>query len=223
MDIRRLEVFCRVLELKSFTRAAEAVLLTQPTVSENVRLLEEEVGEKLLDRLGREVLPTPAGRLLYGYARRIIQLRDEALRAMRQYRGDLEGAQLYYHNAIHGVWPADPEQQRRAARLELIRLLLRQRQREQAESELIALAAGVILVAGVLYVGFRFIYPVVLVLLVAIVGRAVFASEPQLLGILVPLPALLLLVTPTAVGWFVGTKRKVLPVAEEREFHLPQR
>jgi ABC-type polysaccharide/polyol phosphate export permease len=89
--------------------------------------------------------------------------------------------------------------------------------------KLIALAAGVILVAGVLYVGFRFMYPVVLVLLVAIVGRAVFASEPQLLGILVPLPALLLLVTPAAVGWFLGTKRKVLPVAEEREFHLPQR
>lgn len=108
MDIRRLEVFCRVLELKSFTRAAEAMLLTQPTVSENVRLLEEEVGEKLLDRLGREVLPTPAGRLLYEYACRIIQLRDEALRAMRQYRGDLAGTLALGASTIPGAYILPP-------------------------------------------------------------------------------------------------------------------
>ena len=53
MDIRRLEVFCKVVELKSFTRAAEAVLLSQPTVSENIRLLEQTLGEKLFDRLGK--------------------------------------------------------------------------------------------------------------------------------------------------------------------------
>jgi len=104
VDIRRLEVFCRVLELKSFTRAAEAVLLTQPTVSENIRLLEETVGERLLDRLGREVLPTPAGRILYGYARRIIQLRDEAMQAMHQYRGDLSGTLALGASTIPGAY-----------------------------------------------------------------------------------------------------------------------
>jgi len=45
MDIHRLEVFCRVVDLQSFTKAAEAVYLTQPTVSEHVRALEEMVGE----------------------------------------------------------------------------------------------------------------------------------------------------------------------------------
>ena len=79
MDIRRLEIFCRVVEQKSFTKAANAALLSQPTVSEHIRLLEESLGEKLLDRLGRQVLPTPAGEILYRYARRIILLRDEAL------------------------------------------------------------------------------------------------------------------------------------------------
>jgi len=108
MDIRRLEVFCRVLELKSFTRAAEAVLLTQPTVSENIRLLEETVGERLLDRLGREVLPTPAGRILYGYARRIIQLRDEAMQAMHQYRGDLSGTLSLGASTIAGSYILPP-------------------------------------------------------------------------------------------------------------------
>lgn len=90
--------------------------------------------------------------------------------------------------------------------------------------KLIGLAAGLILVAGLLYVGFRFIYPVVVVLLVGIIARAVFSSEPpQLLPILVPLPALLLLVTPSALGWFLGTAKRVHVPVEEREFHLPQR
>lgn len=91
MEIRRLEVFCRVVELKSFTRAAEAVLLSQPTVSENIRLLEETLGEKLFDRLGRQVLPTGAGKILYRHARRIIAQRDQALQAIEQYRGQLVG------------------------------------------------------------------------------------------------------------------------------------
>lgn len=86
MDMKRLDFFCQVVELKSFTRAAEKLHLTQPTVSEGVRLLEETLGESLLDRMGREVLPTPAGKVLYRYARRILQLRDEAKRAVSELR-----------------------------------------------------------------------------------------------------------------------------------------
>ena len=52
MDMRRLEVFCKVVELKSFTKAGEALLLAQPTVSEHLRTLEDMLGEKLVDRLG---------------------------------------------------------------------------------------------------------------------------------------------------------------------------
>lgn len=91
MDVRRLKVFCNVVELKSFTKAAKASFLTQPSVSDHIRVLEENLGEKLLDRLGREALPTPAGQILYQYARRIIQLRDEAVQAINQYRGSLSG------------------------------------------------------------------------------------------------------------------------------------
>ncbi|ROR02924.1 selenium metabolism-associated LysR family transcriptional regulator [Desulfosoma caldarium] len=91
MDIRRLEVFCRVVELGSFTKAAEAVLLSQPTISEHIKTLEEMVGERLVDRLGREVAPTPAGKILYRYAKKIIQIKEEAVQAMAAYRGDLAG------------------------------------------------------------------------------------------------------------------------------------
>jgi DNA-binding transcriptional LysR family regulator len=51
MDLRRLEVFAKVAELGSFSRAADALFLTQPTVSEHVRALEDELGVQLLDRL----------------------------------------------------------------------------------------------------------------------------------------------------------------------------
>ncbi len=71
MDFRQLEVFAKVVETRSFSRAAEGLRLTQSTISEHVRLLEEEIGARLFDRLGRETLPTRAGELLYGYAQRL--------------------------------------------------------------------------------------------------------------------------------------------------------
>lgn len=91
MDIRALEVFCRIVELKSFSKAAEAVYLTQPTVSGHIKGLEEFVGLKLLDRLGREVVPTKAGELLYGYAKQVLALRNQAIQALDEYKGSLKG------------------------------------------------------------------------------------------------------------------------------------
>jgi DNA-binding transcriptional LysR family regulator len=104
MDIRRLEVFCKVVELKSFTLAAKAVLLSQPAVREHVRSLEETLGEKLLDRLGREVMPTGAGQILYQYARRIIALRDEAFQAIDQFRGRVSGSLPLGASTIPGAF-----------------------------------------------------------------------------------------------------------------------
>ncbi len=104
MDIRRLEIFCRVVELKSFTRAAEACLLSQPTVSEHIRQLEESLDEKLLDRLGRQALPTPAGDILYRYARQIILLRDEAVQAMENHKGITSGTLTIGASTIPGAY-----------------------------------------------------------------------------------------------------------------------
>ncbi|MEW6220693.1 MAG: selenium metabolism-associated LysR family transcriptional regulator [Thermodesulfobacteriota bacterium] len=103
MDLHRLEVFCRVVDLRSFTRAAEAARLSQPTVSEHVRVLEELLGQKLVDRLGREVLPTAAGRTLYQYARRILDLREEAKKAI-SHQGLLAGKLLLGASTIPGTY-----------------------------------------------------------------------------------------------------------------------
>ncbi|SMC23729.1 transcriptional regulator, LysR family [Desulfacinum hydrothermale DSM 13146] len=104
MDLRRLEVFCKVVELGSFTKAAESVLLSQPTISEHIRTLEELVGEQLVDRLGREVLPTQAGRILYEYARKILALKEEALQALASYRGNLAGTLHLGASTIPGTY-----------------------------------------------------------------------------------------------------------------------
>lgn len=104
MELRKLEVFCKVVELKSFTRSAEAVLLSQPTVSEHIRSLEEELGQKLLDRAGREVEPTPAGRLLYNYAVKLLRLQQAAVQAMEQYGGKLVGRIMIGSGTIPGTY-----------------------------------------------------------------------------------------------------------------------
>ncbi|MCD6528005.1 MAG: LysR family transcriptional regulator [Desulfuromonas sp.] len=104
MDIRRLEVFCKVVDLGSFTRAAEAALLSQPSVSEHVRSLEEHYNEKLIDRLGRRAQPTHAGKILYQYARRIIQLKEEADQAIRQFQGNLAGKLAVGASTIPGAY-----------------------------------------------------------------------------------------------------------------------
>jgi len=104
MEIRKLEVFCRVVELKSFTRAADAVLLSQPTVSEHIRSLEEELGQKLLDRLGREVEPTPVGLLLYKYAVKMLRLHQDALEAVEKYGGKLVGRIMIGSGTIPGTY-----------------------------------------------------------------------------------------------------------------------
>ena len=104
MDLRRLEVFAKVAELGSFSRAAEALSLTQPTISEHVRALEEELGLSLLDRLGRGATPTPAGQLLLRYAERILGLAREARQAMDQFQGRMSGELIIGGSTIPGEY-----------------------------------------------------------------------------------------------------------------------
>lgn len=104
MELRKLEVFCKVVELKSFTRAAAAVMLSQPTVSEHIRSLEDELGQKLVDRLGRQVEPTPVGRLLYSYAVKILRIQQDALQAIEHYGGKLVGRIMIGAGSIPGTY-----------------------------------------------------------------------------------------------------------------------
>jgi DNA-binding transcriptional LysR family regulator len=104
MDVRRLETFVKVAELRSFSRAAEALFLTQPTVSEHVRSLEDELGVQLLDRLGRGAAPTRAGLLLLDYARRILALAREARQAIDRFQGRMAGQLVVGGSTIPGEY-----------------------------------------------------------------------------------------------------------------------
>ncbi|HMI99839.1 MAG TPA: selenium metabolism-associated LysR family transcriptional regulator [Gaiellaceae bacterium] len=94
MDTRQLAAFCAVVERKSFSQAAERLGVTQPAVSLQIRSLEERLGQQLLDRSGRRVEPTEAGRRLYRGAQRLLAqerqlLEDVAGEAEGPLRGQL--------------------------------------------------------------------------------------------------------------------------------------
>ncbi len=91
MDLWQLHIFCKVIEFKSFSRAGKVVHLSQPTVSSHIKDLEAHFGCRLIDRLAREALPTKAGELLYGYARKLIALRDETEIALADFQGKIKG------------------------------------------------------------------------------------------------------------------------------------
>jgi len=90
-SFRELEIFCRVVELESFSRAAEAVFLVQASVSERIASLEKKVGTRLLDRLGRKVIPTAAGELLYKHAVLLLQMKETAQQEMEKFLGLEQG------------------------------------------------------------------------------------------------------------------------------------
>lgn len=84
MDLRGLQIFIEVAELNSFTRAGERLGYSQPTVSFQIRQLEEELGVPLFDRIGRTVSLTDAGREALEYAQRIWNLSREMSLGTRQ-------------------------------------------------------------------------------------------------------------------------------------------
>jgi DNA-binding transcriptional LysR family regulator len=82
MDFDQLVTFIEVAKLGNFSRAGQKVFRSQSAVSAQIRQLEQEYGEKLLDRAGKSVRLTPAGEVFFEYANRMLHLRSESLRAV---------------------------------------------------------------------------------------------------------------------------------------------
>jgi DNA-binding transcriptional LysR family regulator len=91
VTLRQLSTFKTVADLNSFSAAATRLKLSQPSVSYQVKELEEVLGVPLLDRLGKRIQLTEAGTLLYGYARRMLDVLDEATVAIEEMRGIKRG------------------------------------------------------------------------------------------------------------------------------------
>ena len=91
MDIPQLETFLAIIEERGFSRAALRLHRTQPAVSQTIRRLEDDLGERLFERGSREGTLTPAGEVLRLYAERLLRLRSEARSAVEQLRSLARG------------------------------------------------------------------------------------------------------------------------------------
>jgi DNA-binding transcriptional LysR family regulator len=92
MDTRQLAAFCAVVDRRSFSQAADQLGVTQPAVSLQIRSLEKRLGQRLIDRSGRRVEPTEAGRRLYRSAQRLLALEQQLLEEVAgEGEGELSG------------------------------------------------------------------------------------------------------------------------------------
>lgn len=93
MDINKLRVFISVFKRRSFSKASEELYLTQPTVSDHIKSLEEELGCRLFDRLGRSIMPTREAEILFDKAVEIVEkannLRDIISASKSKISGEL--------------------------------------------------------------------------------------------------------------------------------------
>lgn len=104
MEFRQLEAFVNAAKYKSFSKAADATFLTQPTISTHVNNLETELGVRLLNRNGREITLTPHGHEFYAYAIDLLNTRARALVAVQNLKDDLEGILEIQTSSIPGYY-----------------------------------------------------------------------------------------------------------------------
>lgn len=108
MDTQALAAFIEVADSTSFTRAAERLHLSQPAISKRLKVLEDQIGQRLFDRIGRSVLLTDAGRALLPHARRVIQTLEDGRRALSQLQGRISGRLSIgtsHHIGLHRLPP----------------------------------------------------------------------------------------------------------------------
>ena len=104
IDIKELEAFVAVVDRGSFSRAAESLYLTQPTISSHIAALERKLSIKLLVRTTKEIYPSDAGNLLYDYAKEILRLRSSAVQAIYAFSHEMKGSVSIAASTIPGQY-----------------------------------------------------------------------------------------------------------------------
>lgn len=108
MDLHQIEIFCSIVRFRSFSRAAEALFLTQPTVSGHIKKLESELGVRLLDRLGKRAIPTEAGEVLYRRGSRLLEERDRVRQEIEKLSGRVSGVLRIGGSTVPGSYILPP-------------------------------------------------------------------------------------------------------------------
>jgi DNA-binding transcriptional LysR family regulator len=104
MDIHHLRVFASVFKNRSFSRASEELHLTQPTISDHIKSLENEFDCKLFDRLGRTIIPTKEAEVLYSHALEIIEKANTLNDLIGQSKKDMKGELIVGASTIPGTY-----------------------------------------------------------------------------------------------------------------------
>ena len=104
MELRLLELFCHVYKARSFSRAARELRLTQPTISAHIKDLEQQLGAPVFNRLGHEIEPTAAGRLLYEHSRPLLGLKRSIMERMARFLGRVEGDLVVGASTVPGEY-----------------------------------------------------------------------------------------------------------------------
>ena len=102
MEFRQLEAFVNAVKYKSFSKAADATFLTQPTISTHISNLETELGVRLLNRKGREITLTSQGQDFYGYAMELLNTRERALDHIHNQSKEIDGILEIQTSSIPG-------------------------------------------------------------------------------------------------------------------------
>jgi len=108
MDKHNLNAFIAVSDTKSFSDAAELLHVTQSTISKRIALLEETMGQKLFDRIARQVSLTPAGSELLPRAQHMLQEYQDAIQAINDLSGNTSGIlrlAISHHLGLHRLPP----------------------------------------------------------------------------------------------------------------------
>ncbi|OFW10214.1 MAG: LysR family transcriptional regulator [Acidobacteria bacterium RIFCSPLOWO2_12_FULL_59_11] len=108
MELPQLTIFLTVASEKSFSRAAQKLMRTQPAISLAVQRLEAELGEKLVDRSFKDGTLTDAGRIVYGYALQFENLRREMTNALTELRNKYTGKLIIGANESGALYLLTP-------------------------------------------------------------------------------------------------------------------
>ena len=105
MDLEQLNIFIKVATLKNFTRAAESLYLSQPTISSRVKALEEEIGVLLFDRSRpRELSLTEEGKIFWDYAQQMLNLYNEFLQNINLDQNSVSGYLRIGASSVPGIF-----------------------------------------------------------------------------------------------------------------------
>ncbi|HLZ57329.1 MAG TPA: LysR family transcriptional regulator [Ktedonosporobacter sp.] len=108
MNLHQLHIFCSVVEHQSYTRAAEALFMTQPAVSLQIQALERSLQVKLFERFNQQFIVTEAGQALYQCALPMLNAEAEAERVLAELKDSARGRLVVAANTTGGMYIVPP-------------------------------------------------------------------------------------------------------------------